>query len=164
MEIVGVFTVVFDGKQGWVNSMGSVAAMDDEKIAEQKENTYANNLTMLLPLKNKDVTLAAAGEAMVDGKATIRIKASSKDHRDVTLSFDKQTHLLAKSEATVKADEQGGKEVKQEITYSAYDEAAGIKLPKKYVVTRDGEKFVEAEMTDMATVDKHDKGTFGKPE
>jgi hypothetical protein len=164
MEIVDVFTIVFDGKKGWVSSMGSVTEMEDDRITEQREKTYASNLTTLLPLKEKSITLTAAGEGKVDGKATIDIKVSSKDHRDVTLSFDKETHLLAKVESTVKAEEQGGKEVKQVITFSGYDEVAGIKMPKKYVVTRDGEKFVEAEMSDLAMVDKHDEGTFGKPE
>lgn len=163
MEIVGVFTIVFDGKQGWIKSMGTVTEMTDDQLAEQKENTYTSRLTTLLPLKEKEITLAAAGEGNVNGKPTIAIKVSSKDHRDVTLSFDKETFLLAKVESTVKSSELG-KEVKQEIVLSGYDEVEKVKMPKKYVITRDGDKYVESEMTDVAIVDKHDEGTFGKPE
>lgn len=164
MEIVDVFTIVFDGKQGWIKAMGTVTEMTDVQIAEQKQNTYASRLSTLLPLKEKDVTLTAEGEGNVNGKPTVAIKVSSKDHRDVTLSFDKETHLLAKVETTVKSSELGGKEVKQEVVLSGYDEVAGVKMPKKYVVTRDGEKYVDSEMTDAAIVDKHAAGTFGKPE
>lgn len=164
MEIVGVFTIVFDGKKGWTNAMGSVTEMTAEQIEEHKENSYTNNLTTLLPLKKDGIKLEAAGEAKVNDKATVAIKVSSKDHRDVTLWFDKETHLLAKVESTIKAEEEGGKEMKQAITFSNYDEVEGMKMPKKYAVTRDGEKYVESEMTSASVVDKHDDGTFSKPE
>jgi zinc protease len=164
MEIVGVFTIVFDGKKGWTNSMGSVTDMTDEQVEEHKENAYANNLTTLLPLKKDDVKLESAGDGKVNDKDAVAIKVSSKDHRDVTLWFDKETHLLAKVESTIKAEEAGGKEMKQAITFSNYDEVEGIKMPKKYAVTRDGEKYVESEMASASILEKHDEGTFSKPE
>jgi hypothetical protein len=166
MEITDVFTIVFDGEKGWRKSMGNVVELDAEELAEQKENTYTGWVTTLLPLKEKakEFTLAAAGEGKADGRATVGVKVSSKGHRDVTLSFDKETHLLAKVESTVKSPEQGGKEVKQEILLSDYVDVEKVKVAKKYVVSRDGEKFVEAEMSDIKIVDKHPEGTFGKPE
>jgi zinc protease len=164
MEIVGVFTIVFDGKKGWTSAMGSVTEMTDEQVEEYKENAYSTNLTTLLPLTKDDVKLEAAGDGKVNDKAAVAIKVSSKDHRDVTLWFDKETHLLAKVESTIKAEEAGGKEMKQAITFSNYDEVEGIKMPKKYAVTRDGEKYVESEMSSASVVDKHDAGTFSKPE
>lgn len=167
MEITGVFTIVVDGDKGWISSMGSVMELDDEQLAEQKEQLYSTRVSMLTPLKeNKDkqFTLAAAGEGKVGDRATVAVKVSSKGHRDVTLSFDKETHLLAKVETVVKSDELGGKEVDQAVTPSDYKDFGGLKVATKYVVTRDGEKFVEAEMTDAKFVDKHDDGAFAKPE
>ncbi len=166
LEIVNVFTIVYDGEKGWRKAMGNVVELDADELAEQKESTYAGWITTLLPLKEKakEFTLAAAGEGKVNDRATVGVKVSSKGHRDVTLSFDKETHLLAKIESTIKSAEQGGKEMKQEILLSDYAEVEKVKLSKSYVILRDGEKFVEAEMADVKIVDKHPEGTFGKPE
>lgn len=54
--------------------------------------------------------------------------------------------------------------MKQEILLSDYAEVEKVKLSKSYVILRDGEKFVEAEMADVKIVDKHPEGTFEKPE
>ncbi len=163
MEIVGVFTIVVDGDKGWVDSMGSVAEMSDEQLTEQKANHYAAWVTTLAPLKDKQFTLSAAGEGKVGDRATVDVKVSSKGHRDITLSFDKETHLLAKFETVVKSEELGGQEVKQVVTMTDYKDLGGTKMATKYVVTRDGEKFVEGEMTDVKVADKLDDATFAKP-
>jgi hypothetical protein len=167
MEIAGVFTIVVDGDKGWLSNMGSVMELDDEQLAEQKKNLYASWVTTLVPLKeNKDkqFTVSAAGEGKVGDRPTVAVKVSSKGHRDIKLSFDRQTHLLARFETVVKSEELGGKEVDQVVTMSDYKDVGGLQAATKYVVTRDGEKFVEGEMADVKFVDKHDEGTFAKPE
>lgn len=166
MEIVGVFTIVVDSDKGWVSTMGNVTELSAEQLAEQKEQLYASSVTSLVPLgenKDKQFTLTAAGEGKVGDRATVAVKVSSKGHRDITLSFDKETHLLVKFETVVKSEELG-KEVDQIITMSEFKDVGGMKMATKYMVTRDGEKFVEAETTSVKFVDKHDDGTFGKPE
>jgi hypothetical protein len=166
LEIVNVFTIVYDGEKGWRKSMGNVVELDADELAEQKESTYTGWITTLVPLKEKakEFTLASAGVGKANDRATVGVKVSSKGHRDVTLWFDKETHLLSKIESTIKSAEQGGKEMKQEILLSDYAEVEKVKLSKTYVILRDGEKFVEAEMADVKIVDKHLEGTFGKPE
>jgi hypothetical protein len=88
---------------------------------------------------------------------------SHQGHRDVSLYFDKETGLLVKSVQTVKAQELGGQEVKQEFFQKDYKEVGGVKVPTKHVFLRDGKKYVEAEGTEIKLLEKLDDGTFGKP-
>lgn len=74
LEIVNVFTIVYDGEKGWRKAMGNVVELDTDELAEQKESTYAGWITTLLPLKEKakEFTLAAAGEGKVNDRRNRR--------------------------------------------------------------------------------------------
>jgi hypothetical protein len=58
----------------------------------------------------------------------------------------------------------GGQEVTQETTYSNYKDFGGIKRATKVESKRDGEKFIDAEITDFKVLDKVDPKTFAEPE
>ena len=49
-------------------------------------------------------------------------------------------------------------------TYADYKEMGGIKKATKVQVKRDGEKFMDQEITEFKAVDKHDPKTFEQPE
>jgi|GEM_PF-5827585 len=57
-----------------------------------------------------------------------------------------------------------GEEFTQENTYADYKDMGGIKKATKLEIKRDGEKFMEQEITDFKPVDKHDAKTFDKPD
>jgi hypothetical protein len=154
-------TVVVNGDKGWIKLMDQTMDLDKDKLAEEREGNYARWVTMLTPLLDKGFTLSPIGEVKVDKTEAVGIKVSHKGHRDVNLFFDKKTHLLLKSESRVKDD--SGKEVTQEVLYSDYKEFDGIKRPVKLTINRDGEKFLEGEMTDMKLVEKFDDSEFAKP-
>jgi hypothetical protein len=84
-------------------------------------------------------------------------------HRDVNLYFDKENSLLVKIENRAISTEQGNKEVNQETYFSDYRDAGGVKVSHKVLITRDGDKFVEAEVSDFQSAGKLDDATFGKP-
>jgi hypothetical protein len=163
MDIKDVFLMVFDGDKGWIRMGDDTTEMNAEQVAEQKEDLYAGNLTTLLPLKDKSVTLALIKEAKVGDRPAVGVKVSSKGHRDVSLFFDKETGLLIKSETRVKAQEMGGKEVTQESLYSDHKDVDGLKVPFKVVISRDGKKFVEATHSDLKFPQKLDDKLFAKP-
>jgi hypothetical protein len=88
---------------------------------------------------------------------------SVEKRKDVNLYFDKECGLLVKSENRAIAQEQGGKEVNQEIFYSEYKEIDGAKVATKFLIKHDGKKFVEAESHDIQAAGKLDDSVFGKP-
>jgi outer membrane lipoprotein-sorting protein len=159
MEIENAFTLILDGEKGWLSG----EEMTKDQLAEAKETRHAEAIVRLVPLtKNNDFTLEVLPDAKVGDKPMTVIKVSSKGHRDVTLFFDKQSGMLVKSAYKVK-DDQSGQQVTQEAVYSAHKDVDGIKVPMKITLTRDGNKFVEAEISDVKLAEKLDDKTFAKP-
>jgi hypothetical protein len=117
----------------------------------------------LLPLTDNAFQLKPLGESKVDSRAAMGVLVSRDGHRDVKLFFDAKSGHLAKSEFNVKSPEQGFKEVRQEIFYEQYEEVNGVRLPRKVTLKRDGEKFVEATISNLKTAEKLDDSMFDKP-
>jgi hypothetical protein len=115
----------------------------------------------LVPLKGKGFQIEMAGEEKVGDKAAVILKVKGPDGKDFTLSFDKETGLPVKEVAKVIGFM--GDEFTQERVYSAYQDVNGIKRPMKIVSTRNGEKFVDEEITEFKVLDNVDPETFTEP-
>jgi hypothetical protein len=163
MEIEGVFTLVVDGDKGWLKSGGETTAMPKEMLAGQQGSLYGGWVSTLLPLAGKEFTLATLPAIKIDDRPAMGVKVTRKGYPDVQLYFDKGTGLLAKSEFTVRSEEEKGKQVKQESFFSAHKEIDGTKIPMKMVIKRDGKVFLEAEHYDMKPAEKLDAKVFAKP-
>jgi hypothetical protein len=156
--------LVFDGKQGWLKINDNTIDLDEDAVAEAKEDFHAGRVETLVPLlKDKGFELSPLGDSKVGDHATVGVRVAHKGHRDINLYFDKKTGLLLKNERTIKDQMLGGQERRQETLHSDYKEVNGLKHPMKLVIKRDGEKHVEGEMTDFRTEDKLDDAVFGKP-
>jgi hypothetical protein len=155
---------VFNGEKAWGKFGDDVKEVDDkDELAEAREQAYAGWVATLTPLKDKGFEFATLGEVKIDGKAAVGVRVSKKDHRDVSLYFDKDKALLLKSEFVVKDDMTGGKEVQQEVLYGDYKEISGVQRPMKVVVNREGKKYVDLEIAEMEVKEKIDDSVFGKP-
>jgi hypothetical protein len=164
MDITGVFTLVVNGDKGWMKSDKGTIDMTKEQVAGQKEDLHGGWVSHLLPIvKNKGFTLTPLGESKIDGKAVLAVKVAHKGYKDVELYFDKASGLLIRSVYEVRSEEQGGKSVKQEVTFSDYKELAGGKHAAKLAIKRDGKLFLEAENLDVKPGVKFDDKTFAKP-
>jgi outer membrane lipoprotein-sorting protein len=163
MEIEGVFSMVVNGDQGWMKDANGTNEMTKEQLASEKQNMYGGWVASLVPLQDKGFTLTPLKETKVEDRPAVGVKVARKGHGDVQLFFDKATGLLAKSEYTVRAQEQRGKEVKQEVLVSNYKEVSGIRVPTKVVVNRDGKLYVEAQLEDIKPMEKLDDKVFSKP-
>ncbi len=163
MEIQNVFLMVFDGEKGWIKAGGNVMDMDKDAIRSQKEEMHASEVMRQTPLKNKAFNFSLLGETKVGDKTAVGVKVASQGHQDVNLFFDKVSGLLVKAEYTIHSREHGYREVTQEILVSDYKEIDGIKSAMKFLINRDGKKFVEAEVTDLKYVEKLDDKEFAKP-
>jgi hypothetical protein len=162
-EVVGVFTIVVNNDRGWVQAGGETRDMTPEELNPHSAEMYVGWISTLLPLKDKKFKLATLGEAKVKDRPVVGVRVSSEGHKDVNLFFDKDSSLLAKIEHRAIATEQGGKEVTQETFLSEYKEVDGVKAAHKVIMTRDGEKFIESETTEIHLVGKLDNSEFAKP-
>jgi hypothetical protein len=158
------FIQVVNGDKGWRKVNDDTMDLSKEEVAEVREELYADEVERLAPLlKGKGFELSSLGEAKVGGKPAVGVRVTHKGQRDVSLYFDKTSGLLVKSERTVKDLMAGGTEVKQETLFSGYKDVDGVQYPTKLVISRDGKKYVEAEVSDIKPGAKIGEDVFAKP-
>jgi hypothetical protein len=153
---------VFDGKKAWTRVMGNTIDLGEDAITSFKEEVYAGKVTDLTGLKAKGYKLSALAEKKVGDRAAVGVSVAREGHKDIFLYFDKESGMLLMSERQAK-DPMGGQEYKQETRFSNYKDVDGVKRPHKLTIQRDGEKFLEAEVSEMKILDKLDDSTFAKP-
>lgn len=163
MDIAGTFVLVVNRNQGWIVEQGTPRELTKDEMAEQKESMYASAVIHRLPLKQRGITLTSLGEEKVGERPAVGVKVASAGHRDISLYFDKDTHLVVKAAFKVKAREQGDKEVLQETYFSDYKDVDGIKMAMKEVIKRDGKNYVDGESFDVQLPEKLDDKVFSKP-
>jgi hypothetical protein len=155
-------TQVIDGDKGWLRADGQVQDMPKDALAEMKEQKYAEDLDRLGFLNDKGITLSVLAAMKIGGKPAVGVLVKSKGHRDVKLYFDKASGLLVKREQRV-LDPSSGKEVRQEVVFSDYQEKDGLKHYRKVVALRDRKKVIDATVTEMEFFEMLDGKVFAKP-
>jgi hypothetical protein len=157
-------TTLVAGDKYSINANGTDVPINDDIKDALKDALYKMRMArMTYLLKDKDVELSTLGEVKVEGKPAVGVRVASKGHADLNLYFDKETHRLAKMESRVK-DPTTSKELNEERILLEYGEKDknGVVLPKKVMVKRDGEKYMEAEVTEAKLLEKLDDSTFEK--
>lgn len=152
---------VLNGAKGWQKLNADVTEMDEDDLAEAKEQAYAGWVSTLVPLTDKEFKLATAGEIKVDKRPALGVKVARKGRRDVTLYFDKETALLVKMETRVK--DETGEEKTEESVFSNYKDVQGTKQAFKVAVQRDAKPYLEADVTECTLAEKLGAATFAKP-
>jgi len=156
--------VGYDGKEMWITLNGKVVmTITGKDLDPIKDAIYAEQLAGLVILKEKGLELSVIGESKMGEQDLIGIRVSKKDHKDVSLHFDKKTGLLTKI-VYRNLDFQSGKEVAEERILQDYKKQDGQMQPSRIILNRDGEKFVDMELTEIKLVDKLDDSVFAKPE
>jgi hypothetical protein len=153
---------VVNGDKGWISMMGNTEEMSEEQLAAAKEELYAGWVATLVPLKDAAFKLAPLGEIKVGDHPAVGVKVSHQDHKDISLYFDKDKGLLVKVQR--RAKDMMGQEVDQETLYSDYKEDSGLQHARKQKTKRDGNDFLELEVTQYKPVEKLDDSTFAKPQ
>jgi hypothetical protein len=157
------FVKVINGKRGWTVEGGKVREMTAEQMAETRETFYHKHLdTTLLPLKDREVELAALPEARVEGRAALGLRVRRLGQPDLKLYFDKETKLLLKSEMTSKA-KGGGKGTHLEYLYSDYQDFDGIRLARKLKRFADGKPVGEVEIVEFRPRPNLERHLFERP-
>jgi hypothetical protein len=154
---------VLCGDKGWRKFGDNANEMDDEAVAREKRVVYLMVVPVtIVPLKGKGFRVEAAGEEKVGDKPALGVKATGPDGKEFTLYFDKESGLPVKLVAKVVGFQ--GEEFTQETTYADYKDFDGIKKATKVETRRDGERFVEVEVTDFKVLDKVPAETFTEPQ
>jgi hypothetical protein len=154
-------TIVLKGDQAWMNVNGQVEDLDKQMIASMKEDLYAGEVSLLLPLKQKEYQLSVLAEEKVNGHSAAGVKVVSKGRPDVSLYFDKESGLLVKCVRQV-PDGTGG-QVTQEEFFSEYKETDKVKLPRKLMTFADGKKIAEGTIDEVQFLQKIEEKEFDKP-
>ena len=159
-KIEGV--AVHAGDKGWRKFGDQGGEMDKDALANQKRTVYLMVVPMtIVPLKGADFKAEAAGEEKVNGKPAAVVKVTGPDGKDFRLSFDQASGLPVKLVAKVIGFD--GSEYTQETTYDDYKDVGGIKKAMKVHSKRDGEKFIEQQVTEFKVLDTVDPKTFAEP-
>jgi hypothetical protein len=154
---------VVAGDKGWRKFGDMTTELDADALANAKRSLYLQAAVVtLLPLKEKAFKVESAGEEQIDGKPAAALKITGPDGKDFTLYFDKESGLPVRQVGKVIG--LGGEEYVQETTYGDYKDFGGIKKATKLLGKRDGEKFLEYELTEFKALDKVDAKTFAEPE
>lgn len=156
------FVTVLTKDKGWQKIGNKIKVMDEKARIAQKREMYRQIVPItLLPLKGKGFKIAAAGEKKVGDKATVGLKVTGPAGADFTLYFDKASGLPILMAA--KGVGSKGEEFTWETTFADYKEFAGIKKATKIVSKRDGEEFLEYQITEFRVLDTVDPKTFEEP-
>jgi outer membrane lipoprotein-sorting protein len=153
--------VVLNRDKGWMKFGDQSQEMPDDQLKSQRDEVFANYLTTLTPLLNKDIKITVIPDAKVNDKPADGVSVTAKDHKEIKLYFDKDSHLLIKRE--MQSNDGMGNDVKQESFYSDYKEIDGIKQPMKLLVKRDGEPFLDGTVSEFKVLDKVEAKDFNEP-
>lgn len=140
----------------------SVEVTDAIKTAIKDATHMIKVARMIAPAREKGYELSLTGESKVEGKAAVGVRVSAKDKKDITLHFDKATHLLAKVEYR-STEPMSGNEINEERIFGEYKkDAEGNMVPHKITVLHDGKKYLDAEITEGKYLEKLPDAEFKK--
>jgi hypothetical protein len=160
-DVTGV--TVVSGDKGWRKFNDNDMEMDADGVIDEKHRINIQAIpTTLVQLNGKGFKIESAPDEKIGDKPASGIKVTGPEGKDFTLYFDKQSGLPVKLIAKV-AGFGGGEEFTQETTFSDYKDFDGIKKATKISSKRDGEKFVDIEITEFKVLDKVPPDTFTQP-
>ncbi|MBM3995823.1 MAG: hypothetical protein FJ303_16975 [Planctomycetes bacterium] len=156
-------TNVFNGKKLWVKTMGQTKEIDDEKILKAaREEMESEGAGSLLDFLKAPYELNTIGEVKVKDKDAIGVRISKKGQKDITMFFDKKTHLVVKTE-TQAYDPSNGQEVLQEKFIHSYQKKHGMEVARRVEIVKDGKTFMDIEITEVTPLETVDASIFAKP-
>jgi len=159
-KIEGV--TVLNGDKGWRKFGDQNMEMDADAVKNEKRTVYLMVVpAAILPLKSKEFKVETAADETVKGKPAAALKVTGPDGKDFTLYFDKESGLPVRMVARVAG--WMGDEYTQDVTYSDFKDLDGVKRAAKVSMKRDGEDFVEQEITDFKVLEKVPAETFAEP-
>jgi hypothetical protein len=156
---------VTNGSEAWFSLNDVLLEVTKDDLTARKDALYAEWVTRLFPLKEKDQSFKVArlGELKIGDKPAVGINVSKKGHRDIHLFFDKSSGLLLKSACRVKDARVSDQEFLQENYYHDYKVVRGNRYASKLLAHKDGKLLMEIVLMEIQPKEKLDQGLFSKP-
>lgn len=128
------FIEAYNGKSAWHRlTDGTLSTLTGEQGMQVEAASQIIN-SRLLDLKKSKIGAALVGHAQVKGRDALQVELTTATGVKRQLFFDPQTHLLVKEAAML-----GG--VDQEVLYADYRPEAGIQVPHRIELHRDGTPY-----------------------
>jgi outer membrane lipoprotein-sorting protein len=154
---------VSNGKKFWISELGKTKEITDEKALKQTRYTLGlDQPAHLVSLLDKACELTTVGDFKVKDRDVLGIRASRTGEPDITLFFDKNSHLLAKTEMRV-LDAMTEQEFTQEKFFLDYKNVSGVKTAGRLVIHKDGKDFIDLEFSETRHFEKLDDSHFAMP-
>jgi hypothetical protein len=141
---------------------GLTQHVTESQAQELKMSLYCQNLARFVPLlKEPKYTLTPASDKLIDDKRAFGVRVSSAGHKDVTLYFDAESHLLVMMERP--GFDANGLKAEQQEFYSDFRSAGGIKYAGKTKAVQNGKVILESEVIDFQPLERVDAKEFALP-
>jgi hypothetical protein len=161
-RMIGVTQVVAGGT-GWMSTQGTVQNLTGDMLEALKEEMYAANVEMLVPLlREPGYTLSTIGGTNVEGRPTVGVTVAANGHEDIELYFDRETAMPVKTLRPMLGVDTM-KATPSMVFYSDVREFDGVKMPAKMEVYQGGKKVMAVKVTSLQRLDKIDPGEFVRP-
>jgi hypothetical protein len=160
-DVKGV--TVLSGDKGWQKFNDNDREFDADAVINEKHRINIQAIpTTLVQLNGKGFKIESATDEKIGDKPAAGIKVTGPEGKDFTLYFDKESGLPVKLVATV-AGFGGGEDFNQETTFNDYKDFDGIKKATKISSKRNGEKFIDVEISEFKVLDNVPAETFTQP-
>jgi hypothetical protein len=153
---------VLKGEKGWRKEGNQLLEMDKDQVANEKRFIYLMIVpTTLVALKSKNFAIGEASEEKVGDKPAVGIKGKGPDGKDFTIYFEKESGVPIK--LVTKLTGVMGEEFTIATSFGNYKDFDGIQKATKIESSRDGEKFLDAELTEFKVIANVEASTFDQP-
>lgn len=157
------FKIGAQGDKAWEAASGQVRDVTGDKLKYMQDEAWLMYCHSLRPLlTDKEITLATIEPAMIDGKKCQGISVARKNMPTVKLFFNPE-FLPVRMQCPMKNEFDGWKDATDELDFSDWTEKDGVKHYGKMKITRNGEKMIEADISDYKDVEKVDPKLYDKP-
>jgi hypothetical protein len=155
---------VLSGAKGWIKINDQTQEMPKHLLTSFRDVFYTIGLAMRpMDAKGKEFKLSPLGELKVGDEDALGIQISTKGKPDVNMYLAKKTGLPLKCEVRTQDGLQENKEVLHEVFFTDYKKLGEVQTFSKLIWNRDGNKYVERELTEAKAEESLDDDLFGMP-
>ena len=153
---------MINGDKGWRKFGDNVMELEADGIANEKRTIYLSVLpATLVPLRARNSSSSPPAKRRSTTSRLSRSRSPDPTARISSSISTRRAAYLSSLVATVIGFR--GDEFTQETTYANYKDFDGAKKATKISSRRNGEKFIEQEITDFKLIDKVPADTFAEP-
>jgi hypothetical protein len=155
-------TMVVSATKGWIK-VGDKTMPLPQQLETLRHDFYALALAQRPHLlRDKRFAVSLVGEVEVMNRPALGIRVAQKGWPEVNLCYDKESGLPVKAEVRVK-DPTSAQEVSDEFFFSAYQSTQGRQHYTKMIGKRNGNDYLERELTDVRWHEELPSSLFEMP-